>query len=266
VASVYWRLAAARIRAQASSRRLFAMRCFGDAVLILAEAVGPLVLVDRFGTIAGWTGAEVVMLVGIARAGEGFALVVGRGVEPTIFSETVRLGRFDQVLTRPVSPLGWLMTSELELRHAFRGIAGLGLVTWAAHRAGVAATPANIGMLAAACVACTLFVLCVLVLGAALTFRTVEGSDIANLASNGGIGLVSFPLDLYGGSLRFVFTFLLPIGLFVYVPVLVVLGREGPGVLGPGLLAVMPVAVAGMLALTAFGWHLGLRHYQSTGS
>lgn len=266
MASVYLRLAAARIRALTSSPRLFAMRCLGDAVLIGLEAAGPLILVDRFGTIAGWSGAEVVLLLGIARVGEGFALVVGRGVEPTIFSETVRLGRFDQVLTRPVSPLGWLFTSELELRHAFRGLAGVGLAGWAARSSGVAFTPANLAVLAAACLASTLFVLCVLVLGAALTFRTVEGSDIANLAATGGVGLVSFPLDLYGGAFRFVFTFLIPIGLFVYIPVLFVLGRHGPGVLGPALLVAMPLAVAAMLAVTAFGWHAGLRHYQSTGS
>jgi ABC-2 type transport system permease protein len=242
------------------------MRCLGDALLILVEALGPLILVNRFGSIAGWSGSDVVLLVGVARAGEGLALVVGRGVEPTIFSETVRLGRFDQVLTRPVSPLGWLLTTELELRHLFRGVAGIGLVIWAASRSDVALTASNVAVLAASCMACTLFVLCVLVLGAALTFRTVEGSDIANLAANGGVGLVSFPLDLYGGALRFVFTFLLPIGLFVYVPVLFVLGRDGPGVLGPGLLAAMPVGALAVVGVTSYAWRAGLRHYQSTGS
>jgi ABC-2 type transport system permease protein len=266
VASVYWQLASARLRALTSSPRLFAMRCLGDAVLILVEALGPIFLVNRFGSIAGWSGPEVVMLIGIARAGEGFALMVGRGVEPTIFSETVRLGRFDQVLTRPVSPLGWLLTSELEVRHAFRGLAGIALAVWAAGRSDVSPTLANIGVLLAACIASTLFVLCVLILGAALTFRTVEGSDIANLAANGGIGLVSFPLDLYGSALRFVFTFLVPIGLFVYVPVLYVLHRDGPGVLGPDLLAVMPVAVVALVGVTTLAWQRGLHHYQSTGS
>jgi ABC-2 type transport system permease protein len=245
---------------------LFALRCLGDVLVVAVEALGPLFLVNRFGSVAGWSGPEVVMLVGLGRAGEGLAMAIGRGVEPTIFSETVRLGRFDQVLTRPISPLGWLMTSELELRHLFRAIAGVVLVAWAAARVHVPLTVSNVAILAAACVAAALFVLAVLVMGAALTFRTVEGSDIANLASNGGIGLVSFPLDLYGGVLRFTFTFLLPIGLCVYVPVLVVLGRDGPGWLGPQLLPLMPVAIALFVGAALLSWSAGLRRYKSTGS
>jgi ABC-2 type transport system permease protein len=215
VASVYAGLAAARLRSVTSARALFALRCTGDALLIFAEAAGPLVLVHRFGSIAGWSGPEVLLLVAIGRVGEGLALTVARGVEPTTFSETVRRGRFDQVLTRPVSPLGWLLTTEIEVRHVFRALAGAVVLVLAGAAAGVRPTPGNVATLVAACVSCTVFVLCVLVLGAALTFRTVEGSDIATLAVNGGIALVSFPLDLYGGALRFVFTFLLRVGIFV---------------------------------------------------
>ena len=267
MASVYRDLAVARLRAQAASPRLFALRCIGDLLIILAEALGPLFLVNRFGTIAGWTGPEVVMLVGLGRAGEGIALAIGRGVEPTIFSETVRLGRFDQVLTRPISPLGWLMSAELELRHLFRALAGTALVIWAALHAHVPFTVGNVAILTGAVLAAATFVLAVLIMGAALTFRTVEGSDIANLASNGGIGLVSFPLDLYDGALRFVFTFLLPIGLCVYVPALVVLGRDGPAWwLGPQLLPLMPVGVAALVGMAMLSWSAGLRRYKSTGS
>jgi ABC-2 type transport system permease protein len=267
VASVYVDLAVARLRGQASSPRLFALRCFGDAFLIIAEALGPLLLVSRFCTIAGWSGPEVVMLIGLARAGEGIALAVGRGLEATTFSETVRLGRFDQVLTRPISPLGWLMTAEVDLRHLFRGFAGIGLVIWAAARQHVPFTLANVAILTVSGLAAAVFVLAVLVMGAALTFRTIEGSEIANLASNGGIGLVGFPLDLYDGALRFVFTFLLPIGICVYVPVLVVLGRDGPAWwLGPQLLPLLPVATAALVGAALLCWSAGLRRYKSTGS
>ena len=242
------------------------MRCLGDTLIVAAEAVAPFLLVAQFGSIAGWSAPEVVMLIGIGRVGEGIALAVGRGVDPTVFSTTVRLGLFDQVLTRPISPLGWLLTTEVELRHVFRAVAGAGIICVAARSADVGLTPVNVLVLLAACAASALFVLSILVMGAALTFRTVEGSDVANLAANGGIGLVSFPLDVYGSALRFVFTFLLPVGLCVYVPMLFVLHRDGPGVLGPGLLPAMPIGVAVLVGAALLCWRAGLRHYQSTGS
>lgn len=121
-------------------------------------------------------------------------------------------------------------------------------------------------VLAAAAVASALFVLSTLVIGAAMTFRTVEGSDFALLLSNGGMGLAAFPLEVYGSALRLVFTFLVPVGLCVYVPVLSVLDRDGPGVLGPGLLPVLPIVLGVFGGLSLLAWRQGIRHYESTGS
>ena len=229
------------------------------------EALAPLLLVSRFGSIAGWSGPEVAMLIGVARTGEALALIVGRGVDPNTFGDTVRLGRFDQILTRPVSPLLWLLTSHVELRFVFRAAAGAGVVVWSAQRLGVL-SPGTAVVLAAAAVASALFVLSTLIIGAAVTFRTVEGSDFAVLLSNGGMGLAAFPLEVYSSALRLIFTFLVPVGLCVYVPVLTVLDRDGPGVLGPGLLPVLPVVLGAFAGLSLLTWRQGIRHYESTGS
>lgn len=263
--SPYAALAGAKLRSIASAPGLLALRSAGDVVIVALEALAPLLLVSRFGSIAGWSGPEVAMLIGVARTGEGLALIVGRGIDPNTFGDTVRLGRFDQILTRPVSPLLWLLTSDVELRFVFRAAAGAGVVLWSAHRLSVL-SPASALVLAIAAVASALFVLSTLVIGAAITFRTVEGSDFASLLSNGGMGLAAFPLEVYSSALRFVFTFLVPVGLCVYVPVLRVLHRDGPGVLGPGLLPALPVVLGAVVALSLLSWRAGVRHYESTGS
>jgi ABC-2 type transport system permease protein len=266
VASRYAALAAARVRSLAGSPGLLAMRSLGDAAMVALEVAAPVVLVSRFGSVAGWTGPEVALLIGLARSGEGLAAIFGRSVDPTFFSERVRGGSFDQVLVRPVSPLAWLFTSEVELRFVFRALAGVIVAGIAARLAGVSLTAANIGLLSAASLSAAVLVLCFLVMGAALTFLTLEGSEVANLFANGGLGLVSFPLDLYGSVLRFTFTFLIPMGLCVYVPALVLLGREGPALVGPGLLPLLPVVLVVFVGLTVAAWRAGVRRYQSTGS
>lgn len=262
----YQSVAAAKLRSVAESPRLFALRCVGDAMMVSLEALVPFILVGRFGSVAGWSASEVAMLLGLGRTAEAIAYGFGRGVDPAHFGETVRLGRFDQVLTRPVSPLGWLLASEVEPRYVFRGLAGVAVLTVGAGLADVPATPANLTLLAGACAACAVVVLSIIVMGGALTFVTTEGSDIANLFSAGGLSLSSLPLELYGSVLRTVFTFLIPIGLCVYVPVIVVLGRDGPGPLGPALLWALPVVVALFVAVAAAAWRGGVRHYRSTGS
>ncbi len=266
MADVYRRLAGAKLRSIAGSPRLLALRSAGDVLIVSMEAAAAIVLVSQFGSIAGWTAAEVAMLVGTVRAGEGLALVAGRGIDPINFGDTIRTGQFDQVLTRPVRPLLWLLASDIEIRFLFRMLAGVAVVTWSASHAGVAATPANVALLGAAVVASAIFVLATLVIGAALTFRTIEGSDIANLLVNGGLGIVAFPLDLYASPLRFAFTVVIPVGLCVYVPVLTVLGRDGPGLLGPPLVAALPLVLGVYSGVAALAWRAGVRHYESTGS
>ena len=266
MASPYPALAAASVRSLASNRRLFVLRMIGDTGIVLMETLIPVFLVSRFGTVAGWEATEVALLIGVVRGGEGLALLLGRTIDPHRFGQLVRQGTFDQVLTRPVSPLGWLLSSGLEPRFAFRAVAGMGVVAWAVVAADVPPTVANGLVLAGAIVASAVLILSIYVMGAALTFLTVEGSDLANIFVNGGLGLSSFPLELFGSALRLTFTFIVPIGLCVYVPALFVLGRDGPGIIGPGLLPLLPVVLAALAGVAALAWRAGLRRYTSTGS
>ena len=259
-------LAAASVKAVTTSRGLFILRSVGEIGLVMAEVMAPVVLAFRFGSIAGWSGAEVALLIGLSRSGQGFAYLLGRGLDPANFAQTVREGRFDQVLVRPVSPVVWMMTSDIQLRYLFRGLTGVGIVVVAGNRAGLPWTGPNIALLVLAATACGTMLLAINVLGASLTLITSEGSEITNLLGDGGLGLISFPLDLYGSPLRFVFTFVIPVGLCVYVPLLVVLGRDGPGFLGSGLLWALPGVLGGFVAASSLAWRLALTHYRSTGS
>ena len=106
----------------------------------------------------------------------------------------------------------------------------------------------------------------VLLAAAGFTFVTVQGSEAVNVLVYGGQYLASYPMQIYGSALRFLFVWLVPLGLAIYVPALGVLGREGsPGL--PAWLAWLtaPVAAA-FLAAGGLAWRAGIRHYVGTGS
>ena len=96
--------------------------------------------------ISGWRPAEVVVLFGLAFTAQGLALVFGDTLEADKVSELVRRGTFDQVLTRPTSPLGWVVASYVDTRFVGRALAGAATVAWATDRAGVAWTPGRAGL------------------------------------------------------------------------------------------------------------------------
>jgi ABC-2 type transport system permease protein len=263
---VYLRLAAASVRATTRRPAYLAARTLAAALIVVIEVAGVALMLDRFGSIGGWRPAEVLVLFGLAFAAQGLAMVFGNSLEAEKVSELVRRGTFDQVLTRPTSPLGWVVASYVDTRFVGRLLAGAGSVVWAADRAGVTWTAGRAG-LAALAVACgAAIVFAVLVAAAGSTFVTVQGSEAVNVLVYGGTYLASYPMQIYGSVLRFLFVWVVPVGLAIYVPALGVLGRQGP----PGLPAWLawltaPVAAA-FLAAGGLAWRAGIRHYVGTGS
>jgi ABC-2 type transport system permease protein len=263
---VYLRLAAASVRATARRPAHLAARTVAAALIVAIEVTGILLLLDRFGSIGGWRPAEVVLLFGLGFAGQGLALVFGDTLEADKVSELVRRGTFDQVLTRPVSPLGWVVASYVDTRFVGRALAGVGTVVWAADRAGVVWTPGRAGLAALGVVSAAAVIFGVLLVAAGFTFVTVQGSEAVNVLIYGGQYLASYPMQIYGSALRFLFVWLVPLGLAIYVPALGVLGREGPPGL-PAWLAWLTAPVAAtFLAAGGLAWRAGIRHYVGTGS
>jgi ABC-2 type transport system permease protein len=263
---VYLRLAAASVRATTRRPAYLAARTLAAALIVVIEVAGVALMLDRFGSIGGWRPAEVLVLFGLAFAAQGLAMVFGNSLEAEKVSELVRRGTFDQVLTRPTSPLGWVVASYVDTRFVGRLLAGAASVVWAADRAGVTWTAGRAG-LAALAVACgAAIVFAVLVAAAGSTFVTVQGSEAVNVLVYGGTYLASYPMQIYGSVLRFLFVWVVPVGLAIYVPALGVLGRQGPPGL-PGWLAWLtaPVAAA-FLAAGGLAWRAGIRHYVGTGS
>jgi ABC-2 type transport system permease protein len=120
--------------------------------------------------------------------------------------------------------------------------------------------------LAVALVSGTVIYFAIFVLGAAFCFWTVQAKEATHVFTYGGDGLASYPLDIYRGSVRRFFTFVVPLAFVNYEPALYLLGRPDPlGLPDPARL-LSPVAALAMAGLARFGWQQGVRHYQSTGS
>lgn len=243
-----------------------AFRTLGSALLVASEAVGVGFLVDRAGGVGGWTVAEVLLLLGIADAGLGLGMLAAEPLEPPVFSQQLRDGRFELALTRPVSPLVLLTAGDVQLRNLGRVVAGAGLVVGAWAVDGPPVTAGAVALIGGAALAMGVVVASVLVVGAAITMWTVEGTEVLNAFTYGGATVSGWPLHIFEPALRAVFLWFVPVGLAVYVPVLAALDRDGVGVVGPGLVPVVPVVVIAFAGVARLLWALGLRRYLTVGA
>lgn len=257
-------LARATVRSMAEQPRTLVLRTLGASLVVGIEVTGAAVLCGRFNGIAGWSTAEVAWLVGIANAGLGVAMVLADSLEPPTLAQTMRDGRLDAALTKPLAPLLHVMATDLQIRHLGRFVAGTVVVVGSGIAADVAPTPANLALAVGAIAACGAVVTAVLVIGGAVTIWTREGTELVNAFTFGGAMLASFPITIFAPQLRFAFVWVVPLGAAVYVPSAIVFGRAPDAGVGAVLWAT-PLLVVAISAAAAAAWRAALRSYVGGG-
>jgi len=109
----------------------------GEGVAQLALAVLTFLLLYRFtDTVAGWSRAQVLVLVGVYRVADG---LIGLQIAPNMFaiSGYIRRGEMDFLLLRPVSSQFLTSLRMLELPEAVNALIGLALAIYAGNEAHV---------------------------------------------------------------------------------------------------------------------------------
>jgi ABC-2 type transport system permease protein len=261
---LYWLLLRAQAAAQWQYRASFWLQAVGQFTATFVDFVTIVLLFQRFPTIAGWTLGEVAFLYALGNMAFGISDLLCGGFDS--LSKMIRLGTFDRVLTRPVGTFTQVLASDLQIRRLGRIAQGVAALLLALSWLDIAWTLPKVLVAILAVASGTVIFVAIWVIGAAITFWTVETSEVTNVFTYGGVELVAYPLPIYAEGLRRFFTYVVPLAFVSYLPALYVLERPDPLGLPPVLQLCSPI-VAGAFLLVARGcWALGVRHYQGTGS
>lgn len=264
VIALYRTLIGAQVRAQLQYRASFGLQLASQFLGNIETFISVLVIFNRFPELRGWTLAEVAFIYGLSSLSFGLADMLVGGFDK--LSASIQTGEFDRVLTRPAGSFLQTLAADFQLRRLGRAGQGLLVFLLATGRLEIDWTPERVLVTAGAVLSGVIIFGAVFVIGAAVTFWTVQTSEVTNVFTYGGQELSSWPLPVYAAPLRRLFTFLVPLAFVTYLPVLYVLGKPDP--LGlPPVLQYCSLLVAGVFMLVArAAWDVGVGHYQSTGS
>lgn len=262
--AVYRRLIGAQIRSQVAYRRSFAMACVGDMVAQATELVAILVIFSRVTSLGGFAREHVLLMYALASTAFGLAdLLVGQLDKLSIY---LRTGKFDTLLTRPLSSLGQIMVSDFQLRRLGRIGLGAGVLVYVVSIVDIRWGWDTALLLVITPFAGAAIMSAVWIMAASVSFWLIEGSELTNSVTYGGHFLASYPLSIYPAWLRTALAFVIPAAFVAYFPALALLDKPDPlgtpaflGWCGP-LIAPLAVAVA------LFCWRTAVRHYRGTGS
>ncbi len=263
---IYWRLIGVQIRSQMQYRTAFLLEIFSSGLTLFLFFVSLAFVLQRFGSLGGWTLGEIAFLWGTVEFAFGLMDMTFSGFDPGSFGKQIRQGLLDQLLLRPVNLTAQVFGSEFVLRRLGRVGQGVVILVIAITLADIEWTAAKVAYYPLVVLGLVCFFGGLFIIGATITFWTVDSIEAVNILTYGGSEMMAYPMHIYPDWLRRTFTYIVPAIFLNYYPALYFLDK--PDVLGraPIFAFLAPLVGGGILLVALRFWRFGLRHYQSTGT
>lgn len=220
----------------------------------------------RFRDIGGWTLGEIAFIWGLAEFSFGTMDMLFSGFDYDAFGPMVRLGRFDQLLLRPMNITLQVVGSRFVLRRLGKMAEGLIIFIYGLCQLEIHWTILKIIYLPVLSISQILFFGSLFIIGATTTFWTMERLEILNAFTYGGNEVMSYPLYIFPRPIRWVFTYLVPVAFMSYFPAVYILDKPDPFQAPTFISFLAPIVAAILFYLAMRFWRFGVRNYQSTGS
>jgi ABC-2 type transport system permease protein len=210
-------------------------------------------------SIAGWSFEESLVVIGWFMVMKS---ILEGAVNPSLTNvvEHIRKGTLDFVLLKPADAQFLVSTTKFAPWRVADAIAGVTIFVIAFHRLGRAPSPAAVGaaVLLLGCAALTLYSLWILVISAAFFVVKIDNLSFLFVSI---FDAARWPVDVFRGLLRVVFTVVVPIALMTTYPARALLGTLSP------LHALL--ALCGAVVFAFFSrlvWTRSIGHYTSASS
>jgi len=225
---------------------------FGIAVVFL--------IFRRLPVIAGWSFTQILFLYGFSLLPLSLFNMIA--INLYYFSETyIIMGRFDQVLLRPLNSLFQILFEKFRLESAGEAVLGLVIVVSCARRLGLPLGWAEWAFLALATVCGGALYSAVFLMLTSVSFWAEDRVGVIPPVYN-MLAFGRYPLDIYGEFIRFFLSWIVPFGFASFYPTAALLGKEVYRIYA----WLLPAVTAAFVAAALLVWNRGVRNYSSTGS
>lgn len=256
---LYLRFFAIHLKSQMQYKLSFFLTLFGQFCVAFTTFLGLFFMLTRFNQVDGFTFGQVLLCFAAVLMAFSLAEIFARGFDT--FPRMLGNGEFDRALVRPRNVVFQVIASKMEFTRLGSLLQAVLVLCYAIPKSGVAWAWDKILTLCLMVLCGSLVFFGLFLIYAAFSFFTTEGLEVMNIFTDGGREFGRYPFSVYGkGVLRLV-TYVVPLALVQYYPLLYLLGREQSK-----LYMLFPL-LSLLFLLPSYGFFkLGLRRYQSTGS
>ena len=242
----------------------FIMQTIAQLVMEGGEMLAVILIVDRFGSLKEWSGGDLFFFFGIMSVSFYLTEMFGRGITGD-FPSMVRTGRLDTFLVRPRGILTQVMCAGTDPRRITCVAVGVTAIIMGSNISGIQWTPLKALALAESIAMSCLLILGLFMIEAIFSIFSVKSVELVNAITYGGRSACQYPINVYPLPLRALFTVIVPFALTLHVPASYIMDKPLYG--WPTWTAfVTPLSGVLVFCIMTVVFHLGMRHYRSTGS
>ncbi|MBR6614282.1 MAG: ABC-2 family transporter protein [Clostridia bacterium] len=214
-------------------------------------------LFAKFGLVKSFNIYQVILCFAVVQFGENFAEGLLRGFDK--FSEIIKHGHLDQLLVRPQNIYLQIIGYKIELSKLIKCVISLIILGYALIKLKIKLIyyPVILMMMLGSTIVFGAF----LILSAAMCFVTIEGLEVINIFIYGTRDFAQYPIGIYNKIVKTFFTYIVPIGLTSYYPMLYITGSSDRW-----WYILLPILSLITLIPACLTFNAGMRKYKSTGS
>jgi ABC-2 type transport system permease protein len=256
---LYFIIEAQYIKARMQYRADFIISSVGMFFTSLATLAVFWVLFKSIPDLAGWTFMEMVFIY-------AFYMIAISPMQ-ILFDQIwwlrydVQQGTFLKYYFRPLNMMFYYMSEKFDLKGITQVVLGIGLLIYASIQLSIYWSPFKLVLLVITLFSAALVLISIVTLASLSAFWITNSFPVLNLAWKLR-EFSPYPMSIFDGAFRFVFTFLLPIGFVAFYPSQLFLR---PQEVSP-LIYFSPLVGIGLFSLTYWVWTLGVNQYSGTGS
>jgi ABC-2 type transport system permease protein len=218
-----------------------------------------LILYDQRDTVAGWDFASALVVIAWFTVLRG---VLEGAINPSLVDvvERVRTGGFDYVLLKPADTQFLVSTSRFSPWKLVDIVGGFCIAIYAFDEMGTTPAAADIALSAVMLIAAAIVLYSLWILVVCASFWVVKIDNLTYLFT-ALFDAARWPVHVFRGAWRFLFTFVIPLALMTTYPAMALMGRISAETVGACLVGALVVA-----AMARLIWKAALRGYTSASS
>lgn len=256
---VYFKMMLLNLESQMQYKISFVMTVIGQFITAFVGFIGIKFMFDYVDSVGEFEYYDVMLCYGIVTLAFSIGESLGGGM--ATFAGVLGNGEFDRALIRPQNIVLQILAPRVDFTRAGLLIQAIGVLVYVLSKSNIIWGWKKIVTLILMIGCGSILFLALFVFKATFSFFTIQNLDFMNIFTYGAKEYGKYPFGVYGKRILDFLTFIIPLALVQYYPLLYLIGKRNEG-----YYMFFPLFSLIFLLPCYMFFSFGVRKYKSTGS